>query len=272
MDEFRDRFPRSATRERIPEDDNYIDEPLEEEPISDDEQLVSLFGEYSRPNYRIVWDMYEKGLGFNQNINLDETVMVNENFFIGKQWEGVPSNNLPTPQINILKRVGLFTIATIVSDNIKVTSAALANTVGTSNYKQLVQVVNDEFEAIFERNKVAALIRKFARNACVDGDGCIYVYWDADAETGQMAKGQICCEIIENTRVFFGNPSDVRIEEQPWIIISRRIPARKARLMARDNGSPDWRTIAAHGDESSVVDSAKANDDLTSILQLFWKD
>ena len=33
-----------------------------------------------------VWKMYERGMLFNSNINLNETVRVNANFFIGKQW------------------------------------------------------------------------------------------------------------------------------------------------------------------------------------------
>lgn len=260
MDEYRTKS--KAEDEDLLDDDN----------LSEDEQLIGLFRGRRLPNYRIAWEMYQKGLGYNQKINLDETVRVNENFFIGKQWEGVPSNNLPTPQINILKRVGLFTVATIVSDNIKVTAAPLADTVGTSQYKEIVQHINDEFEAIFERNRVPALIREFARNACVDGDGCIYVYWDADAETGQEAKGQIKCEIVDNTRVYFGNPNDVRVEEQPWIIIARRMPERNARLLAKNNGSDGWRNITATSDESQATDEAKWNDELVTIIQLFWRD
>ena len=38
-------------------------------------------------------------------IDLYENVQTNENFFIGKQWEGVRSNGLPTPVFNFLKRV-----------------------------------------------------------------------------------------------------------------------------------------------------------------------
>ena len=247
------------------------DDILEDE-YSEDAALVGLFKGKSRPDYRTAWEMYQKGLSFNVQINLDETVKVNENFFVGKQWEGVASNNLPTPQINILKRVGLFTIASIVSDNVNVTSAPLANTVGTSGYKDMVRIINDEFEAIFERNKIPAMIREFARNAAVDGDGCIYVYWDADAETGQEARGQIKCEIVDNTRVFFGNPSDVSVDDQPWIIISRRMPERNARIMARDNGSANWKEISANPDESQAVDSAKWNDELVTVIQLFWKD
>ena len=36
-----------------------------------------------------VWREYEKMLAYNDSIQLDDTVRVNENFFIGKQWEGV---------------------------------------------------------------------------------------------------------------------------------------------------------------------------------------
>lgn len=264
-----DEFNRRRTTEYEPPDE-YEEEPQED--LSEDEELLSLFKGHRMPTPRTTSEMYQKGLGFNTQINLDETVRVNENMFIGKQWEGVPANNLPTPQINILKRVGLFTVATVVSDNIKVTAAPLANTVGTSRYKDVAQYINDEFEAIFERNKVPDLVKEFARDACVDGDGCIYTYWDANAETGQEASGQIRSEIIENTRVLFGNPSDVRVQTQPWIIISRRMPERSARLLARNNGSPDWRRISAHPDEIQATDDAKWNDELVTVLTLFWRD
>lgn len=33
---------------------------------------------------RYIWKLYKKGLDFNASINLDETVRVNENFFVGK--------------------------------------------------------------------------------------------------------------------------------------------------------------------------------------------
>ena len=248
------------------------DEFLEDEEITPDDELLNLFRGKKMPDYKVAWDMYQKGLQFNNQINLDETIQVNENFVVGKQWEGVASNGLPTPQINILKRVALFTIATIVSDNVKVTASPLANTVGTADYKQVAKYINDEFEAIFERNKIPALVREFARNAAVDGDGCIYTYWDADAETGQEAKGQICSEIVENNRVYFGNPSDVRVEEQPWIIIAKRMPERNARILARNNGAIGWRRISAHPDESLATDDVKWNDELVTVLYLFWRD
>ena len=74
-------------------------------------------------------------------------------------------------------------------------------------------IVTNEFEAIFKFNKINGLLRKFARNAAVDGDGCLFTYWDPDVETGQMVKGAIRTEVIDNTRVFFGNPERERPTE-----------------------------------------------------------
>ena len=62
-----------------------------------------------------MWREYGKMLDYNAAIRLDDTVRVNENFFVGRQWEGVESNGLPTPVFNFLKRVTLFTVASITS-------------------------------------------------------------------------------------------------------------------------------------------------------------
>ena len=62
---------------------------------------------------------YDAGVQFNTGINLYDTVQTNENFFIGKQWEGVRSNGLPTPVFNFLKRVVLFSVANVSTDNLK---------------------------------------------------------------------------------------------------------------------------------------------------------
>ena len=49
------------------------------------------------PGWERVWQAYNKGVMFNEQIGLYDTVENNENFFIGKQWEGVEANGNPTP-------------------------------------------------------------------------------------------------------------------------------------------------------------------------------
>ncbi len=190
---------------------------------------------------------------------------------MGKQWEGVESNGLPTPQFNILKRIVGFVVATITTDNIKVNATALSNIPNEDSLTDPVRIVNEEFESIIERNDLPALIREFARNSAVDGDGCMFTYWDSDIETGQQARGGIKTEIIENTRVFFGNPNDRDVQSQPWIIISRRSMVRAAKLRAKKNGAEGWENITSDA-ESTSVDSAKVTDDKVTDLLLLWKD
>jgi hypothetical protein len=224
------------------------------------------------PDHDIVRKMYEDGIMYNQMILLSDNVRVNEDFVIGKQWEGVEANGLPTPQVNILKRVVLFTIASITSDNIKVNATALANTVGTSGYKELVNILNEEFEAIFEQNNVPSLIREFMRNAAVDGDGCIYIYWDDDAENGQKVKGRIKMDIVENTRVFFGNPQNRSVQDQDYIIMAKREPVRKVRMRAKENDIETWRHISSDYEEDGHVNDVKSVNDLTTVMVIFWRD
>ena len=234
-------------------------------------KIPGLFKGKDKPTPQIAYEFYNRGLGFNAQIQCEENVKVNRNFYIGKQWEGVESAGLPTPQFNYLKRVAGFITANISSDNVRVTASALANTVGTNNYKQLVEVVNDEYEAIIERNSIPALMYEFCLNAAIDGDGCMYTYWDADAETGQDAKGAIVTEIIENTRVFFGNPNDKRVQKQPWIIITKRETVRDVMLRADANGSKDVELITQDDEDNNKLDAAKYNDGLVTVICLFWR-
>ena len=223
------------------------------------------------PGHEDVWKRYEKCLAFNASINLNETVRVNENFFIGKQWEGVVSNGLPTPVFNILKRVICFIVATITSDNIKVNATPLAATPNTNDLVEPTRIINEELDAITERNNIPSMVREFARNAAVDGDGCIYTYWDPEEETGQTAKGAIKTEILENTRVHFGNPNDRHVQSQPYIIIERREMVGYVQREARENGFSEWEAIGTDTDNRQG-DSAKEVSDKVTTLLLLWRD
>ena len=235
------------------------------------ENKLGLFNGKDRPDVESAWKLYEDSESFNTAINLADTVKVNENFFIGRQWEGVESNGLPTPQFNFLKRVVGFIVATITTDNVKVTAAPLAATPNTDELIEPARIVNEEFEALTERNNIPALLREYARNAAVDGDGCLYSWWDPDMETGQEARGGIKTEVIENTRVRFGNPNDRKVQSQPWILITRQSIVREAKLRARENGIAEWDAIQPDGVDQYMDDAKRTGDKVTELL-LLWRD
>lgn len=230
---------------------------------------LGLFKGEDRPNRKVVWDFYERGRRYNDKIDLDATVRCNENFYIGKQWEGVEANGLPTPVFNFIKRVVMFDVASISASNIKVNATSLASS--SDDLIQAVDVVNDEFDALTEQNNIQFLQKELARNAAVDNDGCLYTYWDADADTGQDAKGTICTEVLDNTDVFFGNPMERMVQKQPYIIIRSLLPTREVRIKAKENGAKDWELIQPDNEYIDSIDQEKICDDMTTLLLVLWK-
>lgn len=228
-------------------------------------------GKYT-PTKEVTWSMYEEALAFNNRINLAETVKVNENFYIGKQWEGVRANGLPTPQINFLKRITGFTISTIGGDNIKINASPLSAYPDDEALLEPVRIINEEFVKIGEQNNLPRIGREKLRNAAVDGDGCMYSFWDEKMVSSPDAKGGIRCEIVDNTRVFFGNPNDNRPQAQPWIMIAKREDVRLAKRRAKKNGIEDWEQITGDDEEESATDDQKKSDNKVTTVSMFWRD
>lgn len=176
------------------------------------------------PTHEEIWKRFEKGYGFNENIGLYDQVTVNENFFIGNQWEGVESNGLPTPTYNMFKRVINFQVSTITSDNLVIRAVPMPSTskMAMKDLEKIADIISQQFAAIVKRNHLVAKNREFLRNAAVTGDGCIHFYFDPTIENGQDVKGEIVAEVIDNLRVMFGNPNSRDVQTQPFIMMYRR--------------------------------------------------
>lgn len=219
---------------------------------------------------------HDAGILFNQGINLYDTVQNNENFFIGKQWEGVVSNGLPTPVYNFLKRVVLFCVANVSTDNLKLHAKPLSSSVNVPArvLDMFSDILNEQFAAIFEFNKMGGKIREFARDAAVDGDGCLYCWWDPDVKTGQVARGAIRTEVLQNTQVIFGNPNSRDVQSQPCIIIERRMLVEEARKYAREWGATedDIAQIVADTKETGNVELDALGGNKVTVMTRMWKD
>lgn len=219
---------------------------------------------------------YNAGLDFNNGIDLYNCVQTNENFFIGRQWEGVKSNGLPTPVFNFLKRVVLFSVANVSTDNLKLHATPLPSSGENTSHalETLTGILNDQFAHIFEFNKMGGLIREFCRNAAVDGDGCMYTYWDNDMETAQPSKGGIKTEVLMNTQVMFGNPNSRDVQSQPYILIERRMLVKEAKKRAKANGigEDEVEMIVADSKESGDGNLDRLGGDKVTVLLRLWRD
>jgi len=231
------------------------------------------------PSLQTILKQYEKGYNFNQQIGLYDTVKVNENFFIGNQWEGVEAGGLPTPTFNIFKRIINFQVATITSDNMAIRAKPLPS---TSSYTEeqleaVGAIVSDQFAAIMARNKIVAKNREFLRNAAVTGDGCMHFYFDPTIDNGQLVKGEISAEVIDNLRVMFGNPNSRDVQKQPYIIIPQRLLVEDVRYEAEQLkkvgmcGIDDPESITPDS-EKFQNDYDSYTDDKVTVITYYYRD
>lgn len=214
---------------------------------------------------------YQKMLGYNTAVNLDETVRANENFFIGKQWEGVDAKGLPTPVYNFLKQVVLFSVANITTDNIKMQATPLACERTPEDVERVAEIVNKEFDRLFEFNRVPNLVREYMRNAAVDGDSCLFTFWDDTVDDGFGLRGGIRTEIVDNMRVGFGNTACRDPQKQPYILIERREMTKELRRAAKEAGNPRWGDIQSDT-ENHNTDSYKNSTERSTVLLRMWKE
>jgi hypothetical protein len=166
-----------------------------------------------------------------------------------------------------------FSVATILSDNIKMQASPFAIAPDQDEAERVAGIVTNEFEAIFKFNKINGLLRRFARNAAVDGDGCLFTYWDPDVETGQLVKGAIRTEVIDNTRVFFGNPNESDPQRQPSIIVERQEMLEDVKWRAKEEGVPQREIDMITTDNDGARNApSRYTDGRCTVLLRLWRD
>ena len=180
-----------------------------------------------------IWKAYDAGRTYKSNIDLYETVEDNERFYIGDQWHGLNAPNIIKPVLNHLKRVVSMLVAKIAADDI---AAKITPFLTDEASEQTAKMISHEVDMVMELLNIKQMAKRGVRNAAVDGDGCVYTYWDADAPTGQDSKGMVAAELIENINVYFANPHTVDVQGQRFIIIARRLPVEDVRERAESNG------------------------------------
>jgi len=137
--------------------------------------------------------------------------------------------------------------------------------------EMMPKILSQEIDNIIERTNMKFKNRKMIRNCAVDGDGCFYIWFDPDAQTGFEYKGEIKIDLVDNTNVLFGNPSDPEVQEQPYILVAYRCLTEEVKDEARANGmDPDDITP---DNESYYMNSDKDhNNDYTTVVLKMWKE
>lgn len=213
-----------------------------------------------------IWREYEKCVAYNNGIGLYETAAQNERFYIGNQWEGLNAPDLDKPVLNFLKRVCSYIVAMLVSDDIGIKLTAFSQ---NEQSAAVCELLTREIARVVERTKAKSLGRMALRNCVVDGDACFFWYFDANAPTAQQSKGEIQLELIDNTKVLFGNPYVSAVQKQPYIIIVKREQLETVRERASRFGHSDASLIRADSDSAMYGENCFEGGLVTVLLKLY---
>ena len=209
-----------------------------------------------------IFDEVDKGEGYNQNIGLYDNVKRNNNFYHDKQWEGVNAPNLDKPVFNILKPAVRYYIGQLVSDDIGV---SIDFDDGDNVNKYLENALQTKIDTVFENVKFNHKTRQFIQNAAVDGDGCLYWFWDTE-------NNRLDCQMVNNTDVIFGDVSTPNVAEQPYIIIKQRKLTTNLKIYAKSVGCKEYESITSDGGNSyNEYNSDTLPDSYTDVAIKFWR-
>lgn len=214
-----------------------------------------------------IWNDYQRIVEYCTKHNLYEIVKRNEDFYDGRQWEGVESDSMPKPVINILQRVVKYQIATLTSNDVAVTIKPFSS---NDEDNERMKVFSSEIEKVIEQAKIKEASAELVRNAAVDGAGYMMQLFEASYETGQDMKGIIKNILVDNTNVYFGNPYSKEIQTQPYIIIALRQHIKQVRQEAKQLGLDEdaIRSINSDNDTNQHWDDS---DDLVTVLIRYYK-
>lgn len=224
-----------------------------------------------------IWAEYQDGVLFNQQIELEANVRINNNFYNDRQWLGVNAPDLDKPCLNIIKPAVNYYVSQLVSDDIGVSieldelsggalpgmgDAALSPEAYVAKIMQ--GAVNDVLEGTEAAYKHRLLLKKMA----LDGDMVLYSWFDPEAGS-DWQPGAIRTEIINNTDIFFGDPSTAEVEAQPWIIIrQRRLLAEVRRECAEHGGDAG----SINADNEAATDTEDVTKQYVTVLTKFFRE
>lgn len=216
-----------------------------------------------------IWKAYESGKEYKAEKDLYDIVDRNEAFYVGDQWRGLDAPNIPKPVLNFLKRTVSILVAKVCSDDI---AANIQPFLRDEESEETVRMMSREVDKVIELTDVKLLGKQALRNAAVDGDGCVYTYWDGDAPTGQDSKGAIRAEMIDNINVIFENPHTTDVQGQRYIIIARRLPLGEVKERAKSNGVSREKIDEITHDEDSHQGEQNTENRLVTLLTLLYRE
>lgn len=218
---------------------------------------------------KVVRSQLAKAESFNNSLDFYDMCRKNNRFYHGDQWLGMKTTKIQLMTSNFLQRPVSYFVSQIVSDDI---GFELSPMIPGSVVDEAIDALPDLVERVFHRNDFRNLNRDVIKQAAIECEGVVHWFFDETVETSQLSRGDIRCERLPTVNVLFGNPYSNSIQDQPYILIKRRVPVEQMRERARLMGCTQADEIKADSDSQRMAGMERTPDQerVTEILK-YWK-
>lgn len=217
-----------------------------------------------------IWSLFEKGRNYHRRMGIYTDTDRNYNFYNGNQWEGAKLGDVEPVQKNFIKSIVKYKCA-VIHDNlyaINYSSQNYANREFRQSAERYCDMLNRYAGNVWERDKMDYKGRKVTKDSAINDEGIIYVDFDEEKMTPVN-------EIIKKNDIYYGNENDDDIQNQPYILLRKRMPVVNAVEMAEAHGVSKEDLVFIRGDNDVFDESGEAAkeevDDMVTIVYKMYK-
>jgi hypothetical protein len=194
----------------------------------------------------------------------------NYRFYNGNQWEGAKLGDVEPVQKNFIKPIVKYKVS-VIHDNlyaIHYSSQNFENRAFRKQAERYCDLLNGYAAKIWEKDKMDFKGRRVTKDAAINDEGIMYIYFDKE-------KMMPVHEIIKKNDVYYGNENDDDIQNQPYILIRKRLPVINAINLAISEGMSEDKKDLIIGDNDTFEESGEAAklelDDMVTIVYKMYK-
>jgi hypothetical protein len=219
-----------------------------------------------------IWKLYEKGRNYHRLTGIYTDTDRNYRMYNGNQWGGAKLGDVEPVQKNFIKPIVKYKVG-VIHDNlyaVNFSSMNFENKEFREEAEKICEMLNKKASRIWEKDKLDFKGRRITKDAAINDEGIIYVDYDIDNQTPVN-------EIIKKNDIYYGNENDDDIQNQPYILIRKRMPVSNAIEMALKAGLSEEKTLFIIGDNDNFEESGEAAKDeldnmVTVVTKMYKKD